>query len=111
MEPTGIRGAAQMNLTGAICRANLVGCLLLLNSAAGATSIDVTESFDFSANPITLVPFDPSVSQNLGAGQYVTVSVNLGQQFSSFSDLVISGVVGREELGATGYARRGGARV
>ncbi len=55
--------------------------LYAMPATTNAATVDVFKSFDFSSNPVTLTPFDPSVAQTLIAGQqYITLNVDFGRQ-------------------------------
>jgi hypothetical protein len=82
-------GAAMRGVSAFLLRC-AAATFCALPAATNASTVNVTQSFDFSANPVTLTPFDPSIPQTLTAGQYITLAVNFGQQFTSFSDLKLS---------------------
>jgi hypothetical protein len=65
----------------------------VFTATANAVPVEVSQVFDFSSNPVTLTPFDPSVAQNLSSGQYITLNVILGQKLTSWGSLEISGVI------------------
>ena len=58
---------------------------------SSALAVDVSQTFDLSAAPITLYPYDPASGVAFQSNQYVSLNVNFSQSFSSFGNPVLSG--------------------
>jgi hypothetical protein len=65
--------------------------LAILATVAPVYAVSVSETFDFSSAPITLNPYDDITGGPPALNQYVSLNVNLGQSFSSFGTLSLTG--------------------